>query len=258
MPIDEKTRAEAQVLARRYPVARSALLPMLHLVQSVDGYVSDDGVALCAEVLAMSKAEVASVATFYTMYKREQVGDYLLSVCTNPTCQIAGGQAIYDGYLERIGGHHDAEKGVTVEHAECLGLCGDAPVVQINYEMYGRMSVDEGLGLLEAARRGEPPVSPISNVVPPTFRDVERELSGIDDGVDEHLAAAAALQAAAENPPTWRSGETHIAVTHPGGDTAGPGGTAFREAAGLMIEANVAAGGRAGDGAASGDAEVSA
>jgi NADH-quinone oxidoreductase subunit E len=100
MPIDEQTRAEAQVLARRYPIARSALLPMLHLVQSVDGYVSDDGVALCAEVLGITKAEVASVATFYTMYKREQVGDWLLSVCTNPTCQIAGGQAIYDGYVE--------------------------------------------------------------------------------------------------------------------------------------------------------------
>jgi len=256
MPIDEKTRAEAQVLARRYPVARSALLPMLHLVQSVDGHISDDGVALCADVLGMTKAEVASVATFYTMYKREQVGDWLLSVCTNPTCQIAGGQAIYDGYVERLGGHHDAATGVTVEHAECLGICGDAPVVQVNYEMYGRLSHAEGIALLEAAKKGEPPVSPLSGVKPCTFREVERELSGIDDGVDEHLAAAAARQAAAENPPTWRTGETHIAVTHPGGDPAGPGGTAFREAAGLMIAANVA---HAADvPAATGEAEVPA
>jgi NADH-quinone oxidoreductase subunit E len=215
MPIDEQTRAEAQVLARRYPVARAALLPMLHLVQSVDGYVSEDGIALCAEVLGITKAEVASVSTFYTMYKREQVGDWLLSVCTNPTCQIAGGQAIYDEYTQRLGGHHDHETGVTIEHAECLGICGDAPVVQVNYEMFGRLSHAEGMALLEAAQRGEPPVA-LSGVKPFTFREVERELSGIDDGVDEHLAAAAALQAAGPNPPAWRSGETFLPAAHEG------------------------------------------
>ncbi len=210
MPIDEQARAEAQALARRYPIARAALLPMLHLVQSADGYVSEDGVALCAEVLGITKAEVASVSTFYTMYKREQVGDWLLSVCTNPTCQIAGGQAIYDDYVQRLGGHHDAEHGVTVEHAECLGVCGDAPIVQVNYEMYGRLSHADGMALLEAAKKGEPPVSPLSGVKPCTFREVERELSGIDDGVGAELEAAAARQAAMEHPPVWRSGETFL------------------------------------------------
>ena len=209
MPIDERTRAEAQVLARRYPIARAALLPMLHLVQSVEGHVSEDGIAMCADVLGITKAEVASVSTFYTMYKREPVGDWLLSVCTNPTCQIAGGQAIHDGYVEALGGHHDAEAGVTVEHAECLGICGDAPVVQVNYEMYGRLSHEDGMALLEGARKGELPVA-LSGVVPPTFGEVERELSGIDDGVDEHLAAAAARQALSEHPPVWRSGETFV------------------------------------------------
>jgi NADH-quinone oxidoreductase subunit E len=217
MPIDEQTRAEAQVLARRYPIARSALLPMLHLVQSVDGYVSEDGVALCAEVLGITKAEVASVATFYTMYKREQVGDWLLSVCTNPTCQIAGGQAIYDGYVEALGGHHDAEHGVTVEHAECLGICGDAPVVQVNYEMYGRLSHAEGMALLEAAAAASRPSRRSPACDPATFREVERELSGIDDGVDEHLAAAAARQAAM--PRTRRSGAP--ARPHPGSQPGG-------------------------------------
>ena len=216
MPIDEQTRAEAQELARRYPIARASLLPMLHLVQSVDGYVSEDGIALCADVLGITKAEVASVSTFYTMYKREQVGDWLLSVCTNPTCQVAGGQAIYDDYVQALGGHHDADAGVTIEHAECLGICGDAPVIQVNYEMYGRMSHAEGLALLDAARKGEPPVA-LSGVKPCTFRETERELSGIDDGVGEHLAAAAARQAASANPPTWRSGETQM----PGSELAG-------------------------------------
>ena len=90
MPLTDTTRDELRALTQRYPVARAALLPMLHLVQCDEGYVSEDGVALCAEVLGLTKAEVGAVATFYTMYKREPVGDYLLSVCTNPTCKIAG------------------------------------------------------------------------------------------------------------------------------------------------------------------------
>ncbi|MEY3019170.1 MAG: hypothetical protein RLZZ272_154 [Actinomycetota bacterium] len=231
MPITERTREEALVLARRYPMARSALLPILHLVQAEEGYVSEDGIALAAEVLGLTKAEVASVSSFYTMYKREPFGDHLLSVCTNPTCKIAGGQAIYESYVAACGGHIDRERGVMVEHAECLGICDAAPVVQVNYEMYGPVTHDEAMALLEAAARGEVPASNVSGEVPPTFRAVERELSGIDDGVDEHLAAAALRQAQAAVPPAYRSGETDIPVTHPGGDPSGHGGELFRSAA---------------------------
>ena len=88
MTFSDATVREAERLVRRYPVARSALLPLLHLVQSVEGYVSAEGIALCARLLSLTKAEVEAVSTFYTMYKREPFGDYLLSVCTNPTCKI--------------------------------------------------------------------------------------------------------------------------------------------------------------------------
>jgi NADH-quinone oxidoreductase subunit E len=111
VPISDATREEATRLVQRYPVARSALLPLLHLVQSDEGYVSEDGVAFCAELLGLTKAEVGAVSTFYTMYKREPFGDWLLSVCTNPTCKIMGGQAIYDEYVERCGGPIDHEAG---------------------------------------------------------------------------------------------------------------------------------------------------
>ena len=239
MPISEQTRDEAYRLAKRYPMARSALLPLLHLVQSDEGYVSEDGVALCAEVLDLTKAEVGAVSSFYTMYKREPFGDYLLSVCTNPTCQIAGGQAIYDSYAQASGpGHIDREgAGVMVEHAECLGICDAAPVVQINYEMYGRLSHDEAMQMLADAKAGQPPASNLSGETPPTFRGIERELSGIDDGVDDHLIPAARRQAAASVPPAYRSGETDIPVTHPGGDPKGHGGELFRQASGLELEA---------------------
>jgi len=232
MPIPETTRAEAMVLARRYPMARSALLPILHLVQSVEGYVSEDGIALAAEVLGLTKAEVGSVSSFYTMFKREPFGDHLLSVCTNPTCKIAGGQAIYESYVEACGGHVDRERGVMVEHAECLGICDAAPVVQVNYEMFGPVTHDEAMALLDAASKGAVPASNVSGEVPPTFGAVQRELSGIDDGVDEHLEPAARRQAAAAVPPAYRSGETDIPVTHPGGDPSGHGGELFRTAHG--------------------------
>ncbi|MFA9432730.1 NAD(P)H-dependent oxidoreductase subunit E [Egicoccus sp. AB-alg2] len=235
MPISETTREEARALAMRYPVARSALLPMLHLVQSDEGFVSEDGIALCSQVLGLTKAEVGAVATFYTMFKRQPVGDYLLSVCTNPTCKIAGAQDIYEAYVERCGGAHHTDEGagVTVEHAECLGICDAAPVVQINYEMYGPVSHEQAMELFDKAKAGDPPVSNWSNEVPDRFRGVERQLSGIEDGTDAYLVEAARLQATAEVPPAYRTGETDLPVTHPGGDPFGHGGQAFRNQAKL-------------------------
>jgi NADH-quinone oxidoreductase subunit E len=234
MPISDATREEARVLAKRYPVARSSLLPMLHLVQSDEGYVSEDGIAMCAEVLGLTKAEVGAVATFYTMYKREPFGDYLLSVCTNPTCKIAGAQDIYESYVEACGGHIDLDgSGVMVEHAECLGICDAAPVVTINYENYGPVSPEQAKDLLAKARAGDPPASNWSGEVPQSIRQVHREFSGIDDGVNEQLIEAARLQTMAAVPPQWRSGETDIPVTHPGGDPAGHGGERFRSDARL-------------------------
>ncbi len=235
MPFTDATRSEAQRLIARYAVARSALLPLLHLVQSVEGYVSEDGIGFCAELLGLTKAEVGAVATFYTMYKREPFGDYLLSVCTNPTCQIAGGQDIYDAYVEDLGGKHvDTDgAGVMIEHAECLGICDAAPVVTINYENYSPQSQDEAMELLAKAKAGDPPESPLSKHTPEPFSVVQREFSGIEDGTDEHLIEAARLQATMAAGPSYRTGETSIPVLHPGGDPVGHGGAAFREASNI-------------------------
>ena len=233
MPLSDATREEAIRLVQRYPVARSALLPLLHLVQSDEGFVSEDGIGFCASTLDLTKAEVGAVASFYTMYKREPFGDYLLSVCTNPTCKIAGGKGIYDAYLEACGGQVDRDAGVMVEHAECLGICDAAPVVQINYEMYGPLTHDQAMDLLGKARDGDPPESNWSGEVPAAFRAVERELSGIDDGVDDQLVEAARLQVAAAAPPAYRTGETELPVTHPGADRAGHGGAVFRSRSGF-------------------------
>lgn len=236
MPLSEQTRADAARLVRRYPVARSALLPLLHLCQSEQGYVTEEGIAFCADMLGLTKAEVGAVATFYTMFKREPVGDYLLSVCKTTTCKFAGADEIYAGYVEALGGaHHDPETGVSVEHAECLGICDAAPVVQVNYEMYGPLTQDEANQLLDACRKGQPPASPWSGETPATFTEFERDISGVDDAWADQLIRAAEQQIAYAQPPAYRSGETDIPVTHAGGDPRGVGGQAFRAAGGAAV-----------------------
>src|SRR6187549_1965757 len=134
MSFSAETRERAQQIIDRYPVgrSRSALLPLLHLVQSEDGYVTPQGVAFCAEVLGITKAEVGAVATFYTMYKRRPTGDWLVSVCTNTMCGVLGGDAAYKALVDHLGVEHDettADGKITLEHAECLAACDYAPVM---------------------------------------------------------------------------------------------------------------------------------
>src|SRR4051794_21458265 len=122
MPLTEQTRAAAREIIARYPKSRSPLLPMLHLVQSEEGYVSPAGIALCAEELELTKAEVAAVAAFYPMYKRRPAGDYHVGVCTNTLCAVLGGDAIYDSLKEPLGvGHNETtpDGKVSLEHIEC-------------------------------------------------------------------------------------------------------------------------------------------
>ena len=185
-PVDwASVRADAERIVARYPKSRSALLPMLHLVQSVEGYVSSDGVELCADVLGLTKAEVGAVATFYTMYKRRPCGDWLVSVCTNLSCRLRGGQDIYDRLSEKLGLHHDEtdESGTfTLEHAECLAACDYAPVVTVNYEFYDCQTVQSAEALVDSLASGQRPM-PTRGEALKTFKEIERELAGfVDEG----------------------------------------------------------------------------
>jgi NADH:ubiquinone oxidoreductase subunit E len=192
-PLTEQTRLEAREIIARYPVARSALLPMLHLVQSYQGYVSPEGVALCAEELGLTKAEVGAVATFYTMYKRRPTGRHLVSVCTNTLCSVLGGQRIFDALSADLGVHHDetaADGSVTLEHAECLAACDYAPVVTVDYEFYDQQDVESARALVAALRRGEKP-HPTRGAPLTDFRGISRQLAGFDQygGADARSAA---------------------------------------------------------------------
>ncbi|MGA5304289.1 NADH-quinone oxidoreductase subunit NuoE [Nucisporomicrobium flavum] len=185
-PLAEKLLEPAREIIARYPVGRerSALLPLLHLVQTVEGHVSPDGVAFCAEILGINKAQVGAVATFYTMYKRRPTGDYLISVCTNTLCNVLGGQEVYDGLAEHLGVGHDettADGKITLEHAECLAACDYAPVVTVNYDFaIDEATPEAAVTLAEQLRTGERP-TPSRGARICTLKEMQLQLAGFAD-----------------------------------------------------------------------------
>src|SRR5690349_11933452 len=151
--ITETTIAEMRELAARYPQGRSALLPMLHLVQSVEGRVTPEGIEACADVLGLTGAEVSAVATFYTMYKRRPVGDYHVGVCTNTLCAVMGGDAIFSRLKDHLDVGNDettADGKVTLEHIECNAACDYAPVMTVNWEFMDNMTPEKATRLVRS------------------------------------------------------------------------------------------------------------
>lgn len=187
MVFGESTRAQAAEIVAKYPQSRSALLPLLHLVQSVEGCVTADGISFCATTLGLTEAQVEAVATFYTMYKRTPCGEHLVSVCTNALCAALGGDDIYARLSAKLGVGHEGTAGepgqpgsITLESAECLAACDHAPVMTVNYEFYDRQtpeSADELVDELQAGRRPAPTRGePLTD-----FRTTSREIAGIYD-----------------------------------------------------------------------------
>ena len=185
MPLSDTTREEAREIVARYPKARSALLPMLHLVQAEQGYVSPDGMALCAEVLGLTMAEVGAVATFYTMYRRRPAGTYHVGVCTNTLCAVLGGDAILAALKDHLAiGHNETTEDGTVslEHVECSAACDYAPVIMVNWEFYDNQTPASACELVDGCRAGNPPAPTRGADSLCTFREASRVLAGFNDG----------------------------------------------------------------------------
>ena len=181
----ENIRRDLEELASRYPVRRSALLPMLHLVQSAEGKVSADGIALCAELLDLTTAEVAAVSTFYTMYKRHNTGKHHIGVCTNTMCGLLGGDAIWNAISSDLGAGHDetTEDGVfTLEKIECQAACTHAPVVTIDWEFIDDATVEMVRDFVGRLKRGEE-VQPTRGPKIRSLAATERTIAGFDDGL---------------------------------------------------------------------------
>jgi NADH-quinone oxidoreductase subunit E len=193
--LNDVARDEMRQIIARYPQPRSALLPMLHLVQAYDGYVTPAGIEMCAEELGLTEAEVSAVATFYTMYKRHPMGDYHIGVCTNTLCAIMGGDAVWAELSEALGIGHDetmADGTVSLERVECNAACDYAPVVMVNWEFMDNQTPQSALELVEQLRAGEEVHSTRGPRIC-TWKEAARIVAGFPDGrAHEGVPAGAA------------------------------------------------------------------
>lgn len=184
-PADVRQRLEtdAREVIARYPGSRSALLPLLHLVQAEEGYVSRTGVRFCAEMLGLTTAEVTAVSTFYTMYRRAPSGEYQVGVCTNTLCAVLGGDAIFDELKEHLGvenGGTTEDGKVTLEHIECNAACDFAPVVMVNWEFFDNQDPQSAKRLVDDLRAGRT-VEPTRGAPLCTYKETSRILAGFPD-----------------------------------------------------------------------------
>ena len=185
MTLGPEIRAEMEQIKQRYPDPRSALLPMLHLVQSAQSEVTTEGMALCADVLSITPAEVAAVATFYTMYKRRPVGQHHIGVCTNTLCGLLGGDAVYAALSERLGVGHDEstpDGKFWLERIECQAACTHAPVMTVDWEFMDQQTPSSAISIIDQLDRGEE----VRSTRGPIIRDfvaTERTLAFPDDGL---------------------------------------------------------------------------
>lgn len=198
MALPNGTREQLAEIIARYPEPRSALLPMLHFVQSEEGFVSPEGLAMCAEELGLSTAEASAVSTFYTMYQRRPVGEYHIGVCINPLCGILGGDAIWAALSEHLGIGHDevtADGRISLERIECQAACTHAPVMTANWEFLDQMTVESAKGVVDQLRSGATVQSTRGPAIR-SFRATERTIAGFDDGLADEGGGADELMLA--------------------------------------------------------------
>jgi NADH-quinone oxidoreductase subunit E len=185
MAISDTTRTQMREVLDRYPQKRSALMPLLHLVQADEGHISLEGLREVADLIDLTEAEVTAVATFYTMYLRRTSGRVRIGVCVNSLCAVLGGDEIWDSLVDHcgVGNHETTEDGaVTLERIECQAACTHAPVMTANWEFLDDMTVAKAKQVVDDVRAGLPVQSTRGPVVR-TFAEAERTIAGVDDGL---------------------------------------------------------------------------
>ena len=177
----------------RYPRSRSAVMPLLHYVQALDGYVTPRGIEKIAELLDISTAEVTAVSSFYTQYRTEPAGEYHVGVCINTLCAIMGGDAIYESLENHLGikNHETTADGkVSIERIECNAACDYAPVVMVNWEFYDNQTPQSVKDLVDSARAGNPTAPTRGPKTLRTWKQNSEVLAGLNDGLANEGVAA--------------------------------------------------------------------
>ena len=184
--LSDEGRRTAEAILARYPAGRqrSAVLPLLYLLQSVEGRLTQDGLREVGELLGITTAEVEAVASFYTMLRLRPTGTHVVSVCTNLSCALRGANEVFEAAHEAAGVEHGEETSpdgaFTIHQEECLGACDAAPVVQIDFANHDRVTPERIVELVEALRSGEIP-APSRGRAPKDFRDASRILAGVEE-----------------------------------------------------------------------------
>ena len=174
------------LIIARYPRKRSAIMPLLHYVQAIEGYVTNEGIELIGKKLDLATAEVTAVSTFYTQYKSKPVGEYHVGICTNTLCAVMGGDMIFNAVIEHLGIENNgvtSDGKVSVEHIECNAACDYAPVVMVNWEFYDNQTVESAKNLVDGARSGNPPGPTRGPKTLRTWKQNSAVLAGISDGL---------------------------------------------------------------------------
>jgi NADH-quinone oxidoreductase subunit E len=177
----------------RYPRSRSAVMPLLHYVQALDGYVTPRGIEKIAELLDISTAEVTAVSSFYTQYRTEPAGEYHVGVCINTLCAVMGGDEIYKSLEDHLGikNHETTADGrVSIERIECNAACDYAPVVMVNWEFYDNQTPQSVKDLVDSARAGKPTPPTRGPKTLRTWKQNSEVLAGLNDGLSNEGVAA--------------------------------------------------------------------
>lgn len=157
----EETNERARDIVSKYPEKRSAVMPLLYLAMAHEGHLTNEGMEEVSRWTGLTPAQVQSVASFYTMYKRERTGQYLVSCCTSISCMLLGGDDVLHAVEDESGvphGETDGEALISVEHVECIGACGGAPAVQVNYELIEDVSPEKARALVRWLKSARPAV----------------------------------------------------------------------------------------------------
>jgi NADH-quinone oxidoreductase subunit E len=179
------TLDQANAIVARYPEGRerSAVMPLLYLVQSIEGMVSRQGLREVAELLGLTTAEVEAVATFYSMYRLRPTGEHLVNVCTNLSCMLRGANHVYRAAVEAAeippGQEVSPDGAVSVHEEECLGVCEFAPAVQVDFAGHDRVTPERARALIARLRAGEVP-EPSRGPRVDGFRHASRILAGLE------------------------------------------------------------------------------
>ena len=150
MSFNEENLQRAKAIIALYPRAKSAILPLAHLAQDQDGWLSADAMNEIAELTGVTAADVFGTCSFYTMFKRRPCGKLVVSVCTNVTCLVTGGPEL----LEHLEDRYATDEEVTVEEVECIAACGGAPAMQVNYEFHERLTPSAAEEIVDEYRSG--------------------------------------------------------------------------------------------------------